>query len=129
MLPGQNYIDFMSFSSKISTEQRKYDQLVSRYFREITELRESLSSRHTGTHKYFQPFVKKALPENSLYFDEFQQSIRNLNCAMVIDQMIQEIFTTLDAANNHRLPIIEIEGLFKEHARKQNPNINPEDIL
>ena len=48
---------------------------------------------------------------------------------MVIDQMIQEIFTTLDAANNHRLPIIEIEGLFKEHARKQNPNINPEDIL
>ena len=48
---------------------------------------------------------------------------------MVTPSMIQDIFTTLDRQNRHRLSITDIEGLFKEHSRKQNPNINPDEVI
>ena len=72
--------------------------------------------------------MKKAINENSLEFDEFSQAIKALNCYQVTDTAIQEFFTSLAREKVHRVPITEIEGLFKEFQRKSHPNIKPDDV-
>ena len=86
-----------------------------RFDSELRDLHQSLRSRHTGIYKWFQTYMKKAIQENSLEFDEFSMAVKALNCYQVTDVAIQEFFTQLDRLRRHRVSISDIEGLFKEH--------------
>ena len=46
-------IDQMKFSTLVSQEQRKFEQILSSFDMELRELQKQLRQRHTGVYKWF----------------------------------------------------------------------------
>lgn len=51
-----------------------------------------------------------------------------MNVYSVNDMDVQSIFRMLDRDNTSKVSITEIECLFKEHTRRNNPNLRPEIV-
>ena len=124
-----NYVDFGKFSAVVQSEQLKFTQLLQHFDVELRLLQDSLRSRHTGTYKWFQTHARTFQQENCLSYDEFMQAIKSLNCPQVVDNRTQMIFQLLDRQGQQKVPITEIEGLFKEHIRRNNTHIQPKEIV
>ena len=44
------------------------------------------------------------------------------------DITVQDIFTQLDRDRTNKVPVTEVEGLFKEHSRRSHPNVVPSGV-
>lgn len=66
--------------------------------------------------------------DNTLAYEEFAKAVRDLNNT-VTERATTDIFNGLDRHNQRKVSLGEIEGLFKNFQRINNPMINLDDVI